>query len=72
MRAFPSWTFTSKELIVDADRVKGAVKKKAGQLKEQTGKALGDEKLREDGKAEKAAGTVQNAVGGLKDALRGK
>lgn len=57
---------------MDADRVKGAVKKKAGQLKEQTGKALGDEKLREDGKAEKAAGTVQNAVGGLKDALRGK
>jgi uncharacterized protein YjbJ (UPF0337 family) len=57
---------------MDADRVKGAVKKKAGQIKEATGKALGDEKLRQEGNAEKTAGTVQNAVGGIKDALRGK
>jgi uncharacterized protein YjbJ (UPF0337 family) len=57
---------------MDADRVKGAVKKKVGQVKEATGKALGDEKLRQEGNAEKTAGTVQNAVGGVKDALRGK
>ena len=57
---------------MDADRIKGAVKKKAGEAKEATGKALGDEKLRQQGNADKAAGTVQNAVGGVKDALRGK
>ena len=33
---------------------------------------LGDAKLQTDGKAEQAAGKVQNAVGGLKDTLRGK
>jgi uncharacterized protein YjbJ (UPF0337 family) len=57
---------------MDADRVKGAAKKKVGEVKEAAGKALGDEKLRQEGNAEKAAGTVQNAVGGVKDALRGK
>ena len=29
-------------------------------------------KLQADGKADKAAGKIQNAVGGVKDALRGK
>ncbi len=57
---------------MDSDRVKGAVKKKVGELKEGAGKAMGDEKLRQEGKAEKTAGAVQNAVGGVKDALRGK
>jgi hypothetical protein len=36
------------------------------------GKAFGDKKLETEGKTDKAAGKVQNAVGGLKDALRGK
>jgi hypothetical protein len=33
---------------------------------------LGDAKLQTDGKAEQAAGKVQNAVGGLKDTVKGK
>jgi hypothetical protein len=32
---------------------------------------LGDAKLEADRKADKVAGKVQNAVGGLKDSLRG-
>jgi len=43
-----------------------------GALKETAGKVFCDEKLKTDGKADKAAGKVQNAVGGLKDAVRGK
>ena len=35
------------------------------------GKVLGDSKLETEGKADKAAGKIQNAVGGLKDTLRG-
>lgn len=41
-----------------------------GGIKEVVGKVLGDPKTEADGKTEKAAGKIQNAVGGLKDALR--
>jgi uncharacterized protein YjbJ (UPF0337 family) len=40
--------------------------------KEAAGKVLGDKKLETEGTTEKAAGKVQNAIGGLKDAVRGK
>jgi uncharacterized protein YjbJ (UPF0337 family) len=36
------------------------------------GKVTGDAKLKAEGKADKVAGKVQNEVGGVKDALRGK
>jgi uncharacterized protein YjbJ (UPF0337 family) len=36
------------------------------------GKVTGDTKLESEGKADQVAGKVQNAVGGIKDALRGK
>jgi uncharacterized protein YjbJ (UPF0337 family) len=39
-------------------------------LKEAVGKATGDAKLEVEGRNEKAAGKVQNAVGGVKDAMR--
>ena len=55
---------------MDQDRVKGAVKQKVGEVKEATGKILGDEKLKRKGQAEEVAGKVQNVVGGLKDSLR--
>jgi uncharacterized protein YjbJ (UPF0337 family) len=41
-------------------------------VKETVGKVLGDKKLETEGKTDKAAGKIQNAVGGLKDAVRGK
>jgi uncharacterized protein YjbJ (UPF0337 family) len=39
-------------------------------VKETIGKATGDTKLEADGKAGKVEGKIQNAVGGLKDALK--
>ena len=41
-------------------------------MKEAAGKYTGDAKLEAEGKADKLGGKVQNAVGGLKDTLRGK
>ena len=36
------------------------------------GKAVGDTKLESEGKTDKIEGKVQNAIGGLKDTLKGK
>ena len=41
-----------------------------GGIKEAVVKAAGDQKTEADGKAEKAAGKFQNAVGSLKDTVR--
>ncbi len=41
-----------------------------GGVKEAAGKLTGDKKTEASGAAEKAAGKVQNAVGGAKDAVR--
>lgn len=58
--------------MVDKDRIKGSAEQAKGKVKEFAGKATGDEKLKQEGKADQVKGKVQNAVGGLKDALRGK
>ncbi len=55
---------------MDKDRIKGSADQAKGAVKEGAGKVLGDKKLETEGKADKAAGKVRNAVGGLKDALR--
>ncbi len=57
---------------MDKDRVEGSAKQAGGAVKEVAGKITGDSKLQAEGKAEKLAGKAQNAVGGLKDAARGK
>ena len=57
---------------MDKDRIMGSAQQAKGALKEVAGKATGDAKLEAEGKSDKAAGKVQNAVGGLKDILRGK
>jgi len=57
---------------MDKDRIEGAAQQAKGKIKEAVGKVTGDAKLEGEGKADKVAGKVQNAVGGLKDALRGK
>lgn len=57
---------------MDSDRVKGAIKTKVGEAKQAAGRATGDEKMRQEGTAQKTEGKVQNAIGGVKDALRGK
>jgi uncharacterized protein YjbJ (UPF0337 family) len=55
---------------MDKDRIEGAGKQAKGALKEAWGKITGDAKTEADGKADKAEGRVQNAVGGMKDAAR--
>lgn len=55
---------------MDNDRIAGAAKEIKGSVKEALGKAVGDAKLQSDGKAERAAGKIQNAIGGVKDAVR--
>ncbi|HET7252985.1 MAG TPA: CsbD family protein [Xanthobacteraceae bacterium] len=57
---------------MDKDRLEGSAKQAKGVIKEVAGKVTGDAKLEAEGKSDKAAGKVQNAVGGLKDTLRGK
>jgi uncharacterized protein YjbJ (UPF0337 family) len=55
---------------MNEDRIEGAAKQAKGSVKEAVGKAVGDTKMQSDGKADKVEGKVQNAIGGLKDALK--
>lgn len=55
---------------MNKDRIEGAAKQAVGAVKETAGKILGDTKLQSDGKTLKVEGTVQNAVGGVVDALK--
>ncbi|MDP2355427.1 MAG: CsbD family protein [Beijerinckiaceae bacterium] len=57
---------------MDKDRIKGSARNVAGKVKEAFGKAIGDKKIEVEGKGDQVAGKAQNAVGGLKDTLRGK
>lgn len=51
------------------DRAAGIANQAKGSIKEAAGKITGDAKLQAEGKADKLAGKVQNAVGGVKDAV---
>jgi uncharacterized protein YjbJ (UPF0337 family) len=55
---------------MDKNRVEGSIKQVKGAAESVIGKAIGDAKLVNDGKIDKAVGKVQNAVGGVNDALR--
>lgn len=55
---------------MDKDRIAGAAKQAKGAVKIAAGKVVGDSKLVADGQADKVEGKIQNAVGGLKDALK--
>lgn len=57
---------------MDKDRIEGSMDQAKGAVKEGAGKLTGDKKLEAEGKADKASGKLQNAVGGLKDKLRGE
>ena len=56
--------------MADHDRIEGAATNMGGKIKEAAGKVTGDEKLKAEGRADQVKGKVQNAVGGVKDALR--
>jgi uncharacterized protein YjbJ (UPF0337 family) len=68
----PFIRFTERRSRLDKDRIKGSAQQAKGAVKEMAGKATGDAKLESEGKSDRIAGKVQNAVGGLKDILRGK
>jgi uncharacterized protein YjbJ (UPF0337 family) len=55
---------------MDKDRTAGIGHQVKGSVKEAAGKVSGDKKLEAEGKGEKVAGKVQNAVGGAKDSVR--
>ena len=57
---------------MDKDRIEGAAQQAKGKVKEVAGKVTGDSKLEGEGKVDQVAGKVQNAIGGIKDTLRGK
>ena len=55
---------------MDKDRIAGSAKVVTGKVKVAVGAALGDAKLQAEGQADKLEGTAQNAIGGIKDAVR--
>jgi uncharacterized protein YjbJ (UPF0337 family) len=55
---------------MDKDRIEGLAREGKGAIKEAVGKITGDAKLEAEGKAAKNAGKLQNAAGGVKDAVR--
>jgi uncharacterized protein YjbJ (UPF0337 family) len=55
---------------MDENRIIGSAKKFEGKAKEIAGDFLGDEKLKAEGIAQAAIGTVQNFAGGVSDAAR--
>lgn len=52
------------------DRITGSATQIIGSARQAVGKALGDPKLQEDGKAEVLERKVRNTIGGVKDAIR--
>ena len=55
---------------MNKDRIQGSVEQAKGKVKEVTGKATGDTRLENEGKAQKIAGKIQNTIGGMKDAVK--
>lgn len=51
------------------DKAEGTAKNISGTIKEATGKAVGNDRLQADGKAEKVQGQVQKKVGEIKGVL---
>jgi len=54
----------------DKDRIAGTAKQVKGAAKEAIGKTFGDAKLQAEGSADKTAGKLQNALGGVKDGIK--
>jgi uncharacterized protein YjbJ (UPF0337 family) len=55
---------------MDKSRIAGSATEIRSSIKETIGKMTDDTKLQSDGKVDEVEGKVQNAVGGLKDALQ--
>ena len=57
---------------MDKNRVKGSATNMGGKAKEAAGNLTGDSKLQSEGKMDQVKGKIQNAVGSIKDAIKGK
>eukprot|EP01037_Dinobryon_pediforme_P013859 gene13859-13973_t len=55
---------------MNKDRIEGSAVQAKGALKETVGNVIGDPKMVADGKSDKVAGKIQNAVGGIKDVIK--
>lgn len=55
---------------MNKDRIVGAAKQAKGAIKDGAGKILGNPELEAEGKGDKIEGTIQNAIGRGKDALK--
>lgn len=58
--------------MTDKDRIAGVGKQALGKAKVVGGKIIGDPKLQAEGRADQLKGKVQSAVGGVKDAFKGR
>jgi uncharacterized protein YjbJ (UPF0337 family) len=52
------------------DEVKGSAKKMSGTVKDKLSRATDDDKMRAEGKADKAEGSIQKGIGKTKEAAR--
>ena len=57
---------------MNKDRIAGSTKVLKGTVEQAIGRSIGDAELKAEGTADKIEGKVQNAVGGLKEAIKGK
>jgi uncharacterized protein YjbJ (UPF0337 family) len=55
---------------MDKDRLKGMGNKIKGDVKKAAGEMTGDEKMKAEGHVDKAKGTAQSTAGGVKDTAR--
>lgn len=55
---------------MDKNQVKGGLHKAKGKVKEVTGRAIGSEKMEQEGKVEHAKGTVQKGYGDVKSDVK--
>jgi uncharacterized protein YjbJ (UPF0337 family) len=59
-----------ENIVMDKNRIAGAAKEAKGTLKDTIGKVTGDDDLQAEGKADKAIGKVQSAIGSMMVAVR--
>lgn len=59
-----------KDIAMNKDQVKGAVKEAAGKLQQETGKLIGSKEQQAKGLVTKVEGKAQKKVGDAKEALK--
>jgi uncharacterized protein YjbJ (UPF0337 family) len=57
---------------MDKDRIRGSYDQAKGKAKEAIGGMTGDQKMKQEGRADQVAGKVENTIGSVKDKIRDK